>query len=116
MAKIIRCDDGYVARGETDDELVKTAMAHVRAAHSAPVHRLPAERLTQPGQQHGKRRVHRRRCVIAPDRVHQLVAVPRTGSGYDQIAQEQPALAAPQPIHRSTVEFDVDPAAQLDTG
>jgi predicted small metal-binding protein len=33
MAKIINCDCGYVARGETDDELVQVAQRHAREVH-----------------------------------------------------------------------------------
>ncbi|WP_158845680.1 hypothetical protein [Saccharothrix deserti] len=33
MAKIIRCDDGVVLRGETDEELLAAAFAHIRDAH-----------------------------------------------------------------------------------
>jgi predicted small metal-binding protein len=33
MVKLIECDDGFVARGRDDDELVANALAHIRAAH-----------------------------------------------------------------------------------
>ena len=33
MAKIINCECGYVVRGETDDELLEKAEAHIRDAH-----------------------------------------------------------------------------------
>ena len=33
MAKIVQCDCGYVARGETDDELVRDVQEHARAVH-----------------------------------------------------------------------------------
>ena len=33
MAKVINCDDGVVIRGESDDELVANAEAHIRSAH-----------------------------------------------------------------------------------
>ncbi len=33
MARIINCDCGYVARGETDDELVQVAQRHAREVH-----------------------------------------------------------------------------------
>ncbi|HVM15780.1 MAG TPA: DUF1059 domain-containing protein [Egibacteraceae bacterium] len=33
MAKIINCDCGYIARGETDDELVQVAQDHAREVH-----------------------------------------------------------------------------------
>ncbi len=33
MAKLINCECGHVVRGETDDELVERANAHVEQAH-----------------------------------------------------------------------------------
>jgi predicted small metal-binding protein len=33
MAKVINCDCGYVVRGETDEELLSEARAHIRDAH-----------------------------------------------------------------------------------
>ena len=33
MAKQINCDDGFVIRGETDDELVENAYAHMKDKH-----------------------------------------------------------------------------------
>jgi len=33
MTKIIKCDCGYVVRGETDEELVTAAQHHAREAH-----------------------------------------------------------------------------------
>ncbi|HVM14466.1 MAG TPA: DUF1059 domain-containing protein [Egibacteraceae bacterium] len=33
MTKVIRCDCGYVARGEDDDELVSVAQRHARDVH-----------------------------------------------------------------------------------
>ena len=33
MAKLINCECGQVVRGETDDELVANAQAHVNDAH-----------------------------------------------------------------------------------
>jgi predicted small metal-binding protein len=39
MAKIIQCDCGYVARGETDDELVADAQQHAREVHSMEITR-----------------------------------------------------------------------------
>ena len=35
MARIIRCECGYVARGSTDDELVTTIRGHMRTDHPA---------------------------------------------------------------------------------
>jgi hypothetical protein len=45
MAKIIRCEDGNVVRGETDDELFEAAMAHIRAAHPDLVGKVTREQL-----------------------------------------------------------------------
>ncbi len=33
MTKVIKCDCGFVARGDTDDELVETATRHAKEAH-----------------------------------------------------------------------------------
>jgi predicted small metal-binding protein len=33
MAKIINCECGYVVRGETDDEIVANALAHLERDH-----------------------------------------------------------------------------------
>jgi predicted small metal-binding protein len=33
MAKVINCDCGYVVRGDTDQELLSAAHAHIRDAH-----------------------------------------------------------------------------------
>jgi predicted small metal-binding protein len=33
MAKIINCECGYVARGETDDELIADAERHINRDH-----------------------------------------------------------------------------------
>jgi predicted small metal-binding protein len=35
MARIIRCECGYVARGDTDDEVIGTIRDHMRADHPA---------------------------------------------------------------------------------
>ena len=34
MAKIVQCECGYVARGETDDELVDDVLQHATEVHS----------------------------------------------------------------------------------
>ncbi len=39
MAKFIQCDCGYVARGETDDELVADAQKHAREVHNMEITR-----------------------------------------------------------------------------
>lgn len=33
MSKVINCECGYVAKGETDDELVADAQEHAREVH-----------------------------------------------------------------------------------
>ncbi|HVL97726.1 MAG TPA: DUF1059 domain-containing protein [Egibacteraceae bacterium] len=33
MTKVIRCDCGYVARGDSDDQLVSVAQRHAREVH-----------------------------------------------------------------------------------
>jgi predicted small metal-binding protein len=33
MAKVINCDCGYVVRGETDEELLAGAQAHISSDH-----------------------------------------------------------------------------------
>jgi predicted small metal-binding protein len=33
MAKVINCDCGYQARGDSDDELIAAAHAHIADAH-----------------------------------------------------------------------------------
>ena len=33
MAKVLRCECGYVSRGETDDELVEAAQRHIASDH-----------------------------------------------------------------------------------
>jgi hypothetical protein len=33
MAKVLRCECGYVTRGETDDDLVAAAERHIAADH-----------------------------------------------------------------------------------
>ena len=35
MARIIRCECGFVARGETDDEVVNAIREHMRTDHPA---------------------------------------------------------------------------------
>jgi len=33
MAKVIKCECGYVARGETDEKLLEEAERHIRSEH-----------------------------------------------------------------------------------
>lgn len=39
MAKIMECDCGYLARGETDDELVADVQRHAREVHDMEITR-----------------------------------------------------------------------------
>jgi predicted small metal-binding protein len=48
MAKIITCDCGYVARGETDDELVADAQQHAREVHDMELTREQVLAMAQP--------------------------------------------------------------------
>ena len=34
MAKVVQCDCGYVARAETDDELVRDVQQHAQEVHN----------------------------------------------------------------------------------
>lgn len=45
MAKVINCECGQVVRGETDDELVAAAEAHIRADHPELVGKMSREDL-----------------------------------------------------------------------
>lgn len=45
MAKVIRCECGYVTRGETDEELVGAAERHIRSDHPDLVGRFGREEL-----------------------------------------------------------------------
>ena len=37
LAKIMRCDCGYVIRGETDDEIVAKVQKHAREVHDMEI-------------------------------------------------------------------------------
>ena len=45
MAKVINCDDGYVVRGDTNEELLANAHAHLRDAHPEMVGQVTDEQL-----------------------------------------------------------------------
>jgi len=45
MAKQIRCECGYVAVGETDDEVIETIRDHMRTDHPALVDTVSREDL-----------------------------------------------------------------------
>lgn len=48
MAKVIHCDCGYVARGQTDDELVADAQQHAREVHNMELSREQVLAMAQP--------------------------------------------------------------------
>jgi len=43
VVKVINCECGYVIRGETDDELVENALAHLKRDHPELVGKRSAE-------------------------------------------------------------------------
>jgi predicted small metal-binding protein len=43
MAKVVNCECGYTARGETDDELVAAVESHVERDHPEMVGRMSRE-------------------------------------------------------------------------
>ena len=45
MAKVIHCDCGFVVRGETDEQLLAAANAHIRDAHPDMAGKVSAEDL-----------------------------------------------------------------------
>jgi predicted small metal-binding protein len=45
MAQVINCECGYVVRGETDDELVANAEAHIESDHPDMVGQMSREDL-----------------------------------------------------------------------
>jgi predicted small metal-binding protein len=45
MAKVINCECGHVVRGETDEELLANAEAHINSAHPDLVGKLSREDL-----------------------------------------------------------------------
>lgn len=50
MAKIINCDCGFVARGDTDDELVALAQRHAREVHDMELTREQVLSLAVPAE------------------------------------------------------------------
>lgn len=50
MSKVINCDCGYVARGDTDDELVRTAQQHAREVHGMELTREQVLSLSVPAE------------------------------------------------------------------
>jgi predicted small metal-binding protein len=45
MARLIKCDCGYIVRGDTDEELVAAGQAHIREAHPDMVGQVSDEQL-----------------------------------------------------------------------
>jgi predicted small metal-binding protein len=45
MAKVINCDCGYTVRGETDEELLSNANAHIESDHPDMVGKVTNEEL-----------------------------------------------------------------------
>ena len=45
MAKLINCECGQIVRGDTDDELVKNAEAHINANHPEMIGKLSRDDL-----------------------------------------------------------------------
>jgi predicted small metal-binding protein len=45
MAKLIRCECGFVARGESDDEIIGAIRAHMATDHPALLDRVSLEDL-----------------------------------------------------------------------
>lgn len=45
MAKVIKCECGYVARGETDEELLTEAERHIQSDHPDLVERISRDDL-----------------------------------------------------------------------
>ena len=51
MAYVINCDCGYVAKGETEDELISVAEAHIRDQHPDLVGKVSRDDLLAQAQQ-----------------------------------------------------------------
>jgi predicted small metal-binding protein len=51
MAKVINCDCGYVVQGESDDELLANARAHIRSDHPDMAGKISDEQLLQMAQE-----------------------------------------------------------------
>ena len=45
MAKVINCECGFVVRGDTDEQLLAAADAHIRDAHPDTVGKVSEEEL-----------------------------------------------------------------------
>ena len=45
MAKLIRCECGYIARADTDDEVIAAIRAHIATDHPALLGRVSREDL-----------------------------------------------------------------------
>jgi predicted small metal-binding protein len=51
MAYVINCDCGYTARGETEDELIQDAEAHIRDQHPDMVGKVSRDELLAQSEQ-----------------------------------------------------------------
>jgi predicted small metal-binding protein len=51
MAYVINCDCGYQARGETEDELIQNAEAHISEQHPDLVGKVSREELLAQAEQ-----------------------------------------------------------------
>ncbi len=51
MAKVINCDDGYVVRGDTDEQLLANAQGHIREAHPEMVGNITDDELLAMAQE-----------------------------------------------------------------
>lgn len=51
MAKVINCDDGFVVRGDDDEELLGNARAHIRDAHPEMIGQITDEQLVGMAQE-----------------------------------------------------------------
>ena len=45
MARQVKCECGYVARGETDDEVIATLRDHIRSDHPDLAEKLTEEQI-----------------------------------------------------------------------
>ncbi len=48
-AKVLKCDCGFVVRGDTDDEFVANGQKHAREAHNLELTREQLLAMAQPG-------------------------------------------------------------------
>ncbi len=48
MTKVIKCDCGYIVRGDTDDELTTAAQQHAREVHDMDLSREQVLAMAEP--------------------------------------------------------------------